>query len=147
MVSVTLVRCIPARPTIVFEALASPEGIRSWWGPDAGPVIIVESDVRAGGHYRVRFRRLNGSEHEVRGEFLVVDPPRLLSMSWRWQGDENDGENSELELILRQIPEGTELTLTHSGLHGSDARVSHTHGWTGSLGKLATTFAQREKAR
>jgi len=44
MTSLTLVRRIPARPTIVFDALASPEGIRAWWGPDAGPVIVAESD-------------------------------------------------------------------------------------------------------
>lgn len=146
MASMTLVRCIPARPSIVFEALASPEGIRGWWGPDAGPVTIAESDVRVGGRYRVRFRKLDGNEHEVRGEFLVVDPPRRLSMSWHWQGNENEGDSSELELILRPIPEGTELTLTHSGLHDAAAHDSHSRGWNGSLDKLQTKFTERGKA-
>ena len=36
MTSLTLVRRIKARPEIVFDALATPDGIAHWWGPDAG---------------------------------------------------------------------------------------------------------------
>ena len=64
MTSLTLVRRIAARPSIVFEALTSPEGIVHWWGPDAGPVLLAETDVRVGGRFRVRFRTLDGIEHE-----------------------------------------------------------------------------------
>lgn len=39
MTSLTLVRRIKARPSIVFDALTTPDGIASWWGPDAGPVL------------------------------------------------------------------------------------------------------------
>lgn len=147
MTSLTLVRRIAARPAIVFEALASPDGIRGWWGPDAGPVIIAESDVRVGGHYRARFRIFDGSEHEIRGEFLIVDPPRRLSMSWRWQGNEDDTGSSELELTLRPIPEGTELTLTHTKLRDEQIRESHTEGWNGALDKLETMFVGGERTR
>ncbi|MEJ0020180.1 MAG: metalloregulator ArsR/SmtB family transcription factor [Acetobacteraceae bacterium] len=33
MTSLTLVRRIAARPSIVFEALTTPDGIACWWGP------------------------------------------------------------------------------------------------------------------
>jgi DNA-binding transcriptional ArsR family regulator len=46
MASLTLVRQIKARPSIVFEALTTPEGIAAWWGPDAGPVLFAETDAR-----------------------------------------------------------------------------------------------------
>ena len=39
MTSLTLVRKIAARPSIVFDALITPEGVSRWWGPDAGPVL------------------------------------------------------------------------------------------------------------
>ena len=39
MTSLTLVRRIKARPSIVFDALITPEGIASWRGPDGGPVL------------------------------------------------------------------------------------------------------------
>ncbi len=56
MTSLTLVRRIRARPQIVFDAVTTAEGIAQWWGPDAGPVLVAESDPRVGGRYRVRFR-------------------------------------------------------------------------------------------
>ena len=55
MTSLTLVRRIAARPSIVFDALTTPEGIAGWWGPDGGPVLVAESDPRVGGRFRVRF--------------------------------------------------------------------------------------------
>src|SRR5262249_34104924 len=72
MPSLTLVRRTRARPAIVFEALTTPEGIASWWGPDDGPVLLAESELRVGGRFRVRFRMLDGSEHESSGEYLEV---------------------------------------------------------------------------
>src|SRR5437763_3717911 len=83
MTSLTIVRRIAARPSIVFEALTTPEGIAHWWGPDAGPVLAAETDVRVGGHFRVRFRRLDHSEHESSGEYLEVVKPQRDRKSTR----------------------------------------------------------------
>src|ERR671935_939526 len=119
MTSLTLVRRIKARPSVVFEALTTPEGIASWWGPDEGPVLIAETDVRVGGRFRVRFRMLDGSEHESTGEYLEVSAPKRLVMSWQWTtGGEPDeaGHLSRIEIDLKPIDIGTELTLTHSRL-------------------------------
>lgn len=90
MTSLTLVRRIKARPSIVFDALITPEGIASWWGPDGGPVLVAETDPQVGGRFRVRFRMLDGSEHESSGEYLEVVRPERLSMSWRWTGGVED---------------------------------------------------------
>jgi uncharacterized protein YndB with AHSA1/START domain len=70
--SLTLVRRIRARPSIVFEALTTPEGIACWWGPDDAPELLAETELRVGGPFRVRFRMLDGSEHESNGEYLEV---------------------------------------------------------------------------
>jgi uncharacterized protein YndB with AHSA1/START domain len=141
MTSLTLVRRIKARPQVVFEAITTPEGIAQWWGPDAGPVVVAEVDPRAGGRYRVRFRMLDGSEHESSGEFLEFVRPERVVMSWRWTGGAEDPGESRLEILLKAIPEGTELTLTHARLHGEQTRRSHEDGWTGSLDKLEAHFA------
>jgi len=55
MTSLTLVRRIRARPSIVFDALTTVDGIANWWGPDAGPVLAAEIDPQVGGRFRVRF--------------------------------------------------------------------------------------------
>jgi uncharacterized protein YndB with AHSA1/START domain len=140
MTSLTLVRRIRARPSIVFDALTTPEGIASWWGPDSGPVLVAEVDPQVGGRFRVRFRMLDGSEHESSGEYLELVKPERLSMSWRWAGGAEDPGESLLEIRLRAVAEGTELTLTHSRLHDEENRRSHEEGWTGALDKLERHF-------
>jgi uncharacterized protein YndB with AHSA1/START domain len=145
MTSLTLVRRIKARPSIVFDALTSPEGIACWWGPDEGPVLVAETDPRVGGHFRIRFRMLDGSEHESTGEYLAVVKPERLSMSWRWTGGAEDPGESLVEIRLRAVSEGTELTFTHSRLHDEETCRSHEEGWTGALDKLERHFlATRE---
>jgi uncharacterized protein YndB with AHSA1/START domain len=143
MTSVTLVRRIAARPSIVFNALTTPEGIGAWWGPDAGPVLIAETDVRVGGSFRVRFRMLDGTEHESRGEYVDIVRPTRLIMTWRWtHGGEPDeaAEESRVEIHLRPIATGTELTFTHARLRTESSRDSHTGGWNGALDKLERHF-------
>jgi uncharacterized protein YndB with AHSA1/START domain len=145
MTRLALVRRIAARPEIVFEALTTAEGIAHWWGPDAGPVLIAETDVRVGGRFRVRFRMLDGSEHESSGEYLEVRSPQRLVMSWRWLCGEEDPNESRLEIDLRPIAGGTELTLTHSALFSEEARRSHEQGWSGALDKLVRHFQAMEQ--
>jgi uncharacterized protein YndB with AHSA1/START domain len=146
MTSLTLVRRIKARPSIVFEAVTTPEGIAQWWGPDAGPVLIAEADPRKGGRYRVRFRKLDGTEHESSGEFLDVVRPERLVMSWRWKGGQEDPNESRVEIVLRPVPGGTEITFTHSRLIDEETSRSHAEGWTGAFDKLEALFAAGESA-
>jgi uncharacterized protein YndB with AHSA1/START domain len=140
MTRLTLMRRIAARPEIVFEALTTPEGIAHWWGPDDGPVLIAETDVRVGGRFRVRFRMRDGSEHESSGAYLEVRSPERLVMSWRWLCGEEDPGESRVEIDLRAVPDGTELTLTHSALFSEETRRSHEQGWSGALDKLVRHF-------
>lgn len=143
MTCLTLVRRIAARPSVVFNALVTPEAIREWWGPDGGPVLLAETDVRVGGRFRVRFRMLDGSEHESGGEYLEIDPPRRLAMSWRWLAGGDDNGESRLEFSLRVVGNDTELTLTHSGPSSTAARDGHRDGWSGALDKLEVMFTGR----
>ena len=142
MTSLTIMRKIAARPSIVFDALTTAEGIAHWWGPDAGPVLLAETDVRVGGRFRVRFRMLDHSEHESGGEYLEVVRSQRLAMSWQWAGDDDTGE-SLVEIDLRATADGTELTFTHSRLRDEATRISHQGGWTGSLDKLQRYFLER----
>jgi uncharacterized protein YndB with AHSA1/START domain len=146
MTSLTIVRRIKARPSIVFDALTTVEGIANWWGPDAGPVLAAEIDPRVGGRFRIRFRMLDGSEHESSGEYREVVKAERLSMTWRWTGGVEDPSESLVEFKLRGVADGTELTITHSGLHDDETRRSHEHGWTGALDKLERHFLVTERS-
>jgi uncharacterized protein YndB with AHSA1/START domain len=62
MTSITLVRRIAARPSIVFDALTTAEGVAAWWGPDDLPALAAEVDARVGGAFRIRFPTLDGEQ-------------------------------------------------------------------------------------
>jgi uncharacterized protein YndB with AHSA1/START domain len=123
--------------------LITAEGIRSWWGPDDGPATSAEVDARVGGGFRVRFRTVDGLEHECAGEFLEIERPRRVVMSWRWtrngQIEEHDRE-SRVEIRLRAVETGTELTLVHSLLSDENSARAHEGGWDGALQKLIRQF-------
>src|ERR1700761_3942777 len=133
MTSLTLVRRVKASPATVFEAMTTAEGIAHWWGPDAGPVLIAEADPREGGRYRVRFRMLDGTEHESTGEFLAFEPPTRAVMSWRWTEGGADPGGSQVEFTLRPTPEGSEIPFIHAQLVDEESSASHGQGWTGAL--------------
>jgi uncharacterized protein YndB with AHSA1/START domain len=146
MTAVSLVRRIAARPAIVFDALVTAEGIRSWWGPDDAPAISAVADPRVGGSFRVRFRTADGLEHECAGEFLEIETPERVVMSWRWTvggGIDERGKVSRVEIRLRAIETGTELTLVHSRLSSDDSVRAHEAGWDGALKKLIRRFPAR----
>jgi uncharacterized protein YndB with AHSA1/START domain len=139
MNSITLVRRIKARPSIVFDALTTAEGIAAWWGPDEAPIVRVNVDARVGGAYRVRFRTLDGREHEAYGTFLEIVAPRRIVMSWDYAlGGEADerGRTSRIEIDLAPFAGGTDLRFTHADLASDASELSHAWGWTGSLDKL-----------
>ena len=146
MSSLTVVRRIAARPSIVFEVLTTPEGMISWWGPDNLPAVAATADARVGGHYQVRFRTLDGMEHECSGQFLEVVKFELIVMTWQWTSggvpEEEDGV-SRVELHLRAIDTGTELTVIHSALRNEASAGNHEWGWNGALNKIVRNFAAK----
>ena len=80
MTSLTLVRRIAARPSIVFDALTTPDGIACWWGPDDGPVLVAETDIRVGGRFRVRRAYRTGADvpHDLRIRIHRHERPGVL---------------------------------------------------------------------
>lgn len=145
MTEAVLVRRIAARPTIVFDALVTPDGIASWWGPADEPAISAQVDPRVNGGFRVRFRTGDGREHVCTGQFLEIVKPTRVVLSWRWaeggEYDEAAADNvSRVEFRLRPIDTGTELTLIHSALTTEISAQSHESGWGGALEKLLRRY-------
>jgi len=140
MTSITLVRQVAARPAVLFEALTTSEGVAAWWSPFDLPVTATEVDARIGGIFRVRFPSPDGEENEAVGEYLELAPPSRLAMSWRWVdgGVAGDlGHTSRIEIELRPVEGGSELTVTHSDLRDEASGATHEQGWSAALAKLA----------
>ena len=140
--SVTLVRKIKASPAKVWAAITRPEQMLQWWGPDAGPTLKVEADVRPGGRFSVVFRLLNGQEHNPTGFYREVIPERKLVFTWDLPGALEP--ESLVTFLLKPLDTGTELTLIHAHLPDEEARASHEQGWNGLLDKLPVFLGESE---
>jgi uncharacterized protein YndB with AHSA1/START domain len=132
--SLTLVRQIKASPAKVWAAITQPDLMIQWWGPDAGPTLSVEADVRPGGRFSVVFRLLDGQEHNPTGIYREVVPEKKLVFTWDLPGAPEP--QSLVTFRLEPSAGGTELTLVHEHLPDEEARKSHEAGWNGLLDKL-----------
>ena len=56
-----------------------PSQLVRWFGPDGGPVVSAEADVRVGGQYRIVFCTEDGEEHNVGGLSREVVPGEASS--------------------------------------------------------------------
>jgi uncharacterized protein YndB with AHSA1/START domain len=123
---------IEAAPEIVFSFLVEPERFRRWMGVEA------KLDPRPGGSFLVRVNEVAVAS----GEYVVVDPPRKLVMTWGWEGSEDvPPGSSTVEWTLEPDAETTILRLRHTGLPDKQSRTQHVHGWTHFVGRLAVAGA------
>ena len=137
--SLTIVRRIKATPETVFAALTRPEQIVQWWGPDPGPVLIAETDLRVGGRFRVEFWGQDDQHHKVSGVYREVVPNRKLVFSWAWQSTPE--RESQVTIDLNPVTDGTMLTLTHEQFFDQKACDDHKVGWERSLDNLEKALA------
>jgi len=76
---------------------------------------------------------------EHTGEYLAIEPPTLVSFTWR--SAYTDDESTIVTVELVESGGGTELTLTHSRL--PPARIdAHRDGWTDILRKLDAALSR-----
>ena len=117
---------IEATPAFVFRFLTTNDGMTAWMGQWA------ELDASPGGQFAVD---IFGSP--VRGEFLEVDPPHRVVVSWGYAGSEDLPPGaSRVEFTLTPIATGTRVDLLHSDL--PERHVSgHDRGWRHFAERLA----------
>ncbi len=138
--SLTLVKRIKAPVPRVWQAWTRPELMALWFGPHHTRAEETETELRLGGRFRVALREENGLRHEVSGQYLEIEPERRLVFDWAWTSTPE--RVSRVTVVLREVAEGTEVTLTHDRFADADTATRHTRGWTESLERLARHFDQ-----
>jgi uncharacterized protein YndB with AHSA1/START domain len=147
---------IAAPPARVFEAIADPKQRAQWWGiksqstPNPHSVVpfrVVESnsDFRIGGKWSNEGVRGDNQHFHLEGEYLEIDPPRLLVhtriadfvgnfttvVRWELEPREVRGLHGT---GTHKVGTGTLVRLRHSGFAGHvDQAKSHYSGWCASL--------------
>jgi uncharacterized protein YndB with AHSA1/START domain len=116
---------IEAPPEVVFEHLVTPERMVSWIGQHAQLRPVP------GGQFAVD---VNG--YLVRGEYLEVDPPKRVVVTWGMAGTQDlPPGSSRVEFTLTPTAIGTNLRLSHTGLPDARGRT-HAAGWANYLPRL-----------
>lgn len=134
---------IAAPPERVFRALTDPSQVVQWWG-QAGIYRCTkfESDLRVGGMWRSTGTDGNGRPFEITGEYLELDPPRLLSSTWvaTWTGNAKTNVRWELE------PFGNEtlVRIRHSGFAPHPELAQAYRGWPRMLTWLQALLEKGE---
>ena len=107
---VELRKVLSAPPQKVWDAWTDASSMSAWMCP--GPVQRAEAtlDVRKGGSYRLDM--IAGDQRmEHTGEYVTVDPPRKLVMTW--QSSAAGPEETLLTIEILPHARGSELVLTH----------------------------------
>jgi len=147
---------IAAPPARVFQAVTDPAQIPRWWGHhDHCRIQQSEVDLRVGGKWSSRGVKFDGTPFHSGGEYLDIDPPRLLVQTWicssapalhtvlRWEL-----EPKSVHGLYPNGPHragtGTLVKISHQGFAGDAAAASdHEEGWKRVLGWLRT-FAEAQ---
>jgi uncharacterized protein YndB with AHSA1/START domain len=105
-----LTRMFDAPRRLVYEAFTRPEYVKRWMlGPDDWTMPVCEMDVRPGGKWRMVWRRADGTEMSMTGEFREVVPPERLVQTESWGGPWPETLNT---LVLTEEGRRTRTTMT-----------------------------------
>lgn len=121
---------IEAPPERVFDFLVTDAGMTAWMGQWAS------LDPVPGGQFAVDI-----AGYPARGTFLEVDPPRRVTVSWGFAGNESlPPGSSTVSFDLTPISAGTRVDVVHTDLPESDVS-GHAAGWDHFLPRLIQAVA------
>jgi uncharacterized protein YndB with AHSA1/START domain len=150
---------IAAPPARVFEALTDPAQMPRWWGhEDLYRIKEWKADLRVGGKWSSVGVSADGRPFRIDGEYLEVDPPRLLVHTWiasyagplrtiiRWELESQSVHNLHPSGPQR-AGTGTLLKLRHEGFAANPVvGASYSEGWKRVLGWLTDYLEKGETA-
>ena len=142
---VQLTRVLRAPPAEVFAAWTEPALLERWWTGVGGWVDAkADVDLRVGGRYHLSMQDERGALHGVLGVYTEVAPPERLGFTWTWENEPSvmrGSEGSLVDVVLRDAGDGTQLSLTHTGLRGKLVKDMHEEGWNALLTSLYGLFS------
>jgi uncharacterized protein YndB with AHSA1/START domain len=105
-----ITRAFDAPRRLVFEAWTNPKYVPRWMlGPQGWTMPVCEIDLRPGGAWHFVWRRADGTEMSMRGEYREVAPPDRLVTTESWGANWPETLNT---VVLTEQDGKTTMTLT-----------------------------------
>jgi activator of HSP90 ATPase len=101
--SFTLNDIIPATPQHIYDAWLDSRGHAKMTGSAARAKPVEGATFSAWGGY-------------IKGKNLTLEPGRRIVQSWRTTKFAKQDRDSQIEVLLDPIPEGTRITLHHTNV-------------------------------
>jgi uncharacterized protein YndB with AHSA1/START domain len=136
--SLVIARTYPASVDRVFKAWTDANQLGQWFAPTDEYTTKANVDLRVGHEYRIAITHSGGNVHTIIGTYRLIDPPRKLVYTWRWE----NGPAADTLVSVDFTPEGdaTRVTITHDQFANTEDRDKHNEGWTGCLNRLQRTL-------
>lgn len=125
-------RVFDAPRSLVFEAFTDAKHLPQWMlGPEGWTMPVCEIDLRPGGAWHFVWRRDDGAEMEMTGEYREITPPERLVSTESWGGDwpetivtltltEEDGKTRMTQTVLYPSKEARDAALATGMKEGAD---------------------------
>jgi uncharacterized protein YndB with AHSA1/START domain len=118
--TLTMVRQFDVKPERLFDAWINPQMMRKWLMTMEATNKVATCDPRVGGTWEIVDVR-DGVEYRAIGEYLEVDPPHKLVLTFRMP-QFNDSVDT-LTVKIKPLGKGCEMVFTQV------IRVPHEEGW------------------
>ncbi len=135
--TVRLHRVLQCPPEKVYRAFLEPAALAKWLPPGGFTCQVHEMDARVGGGFRMSFQNFgNGQSHSFGGQYLELQPNRLLRYTDRFDDPNLPGE---MQVTVRLAPVlcGTDLQVEQAGIPEAVPLEMCYLGWQDSLRQLA----------
>ena len=136
--SLVVSRTYPAAVERVFKAWTDANQLGQWFAPTDDYTTQASVDLRVDHEYRIAITHKGGNVHTILGTYRLIDPPRKLVYTWRWE----NGPAADTLVTVDFTPDGdaTKVTITHEQFLDAEARDKHNEGWNGCLNRLQRTL-------
>ena len=114
-ITITQKTTIPATPAEVYEAYTNAEKHAEFTGSPATSTPKVRGDFTAWDSF-------------IKGKYIRLEPGKLIVQEWTSSDFPEEATPSRLEIIFREVKDGTELFMTHSGVP-EEAAEDIAQGW------------------
>jgi uncharacterized protein YndB with AHSA1/START domain len=132
--SLVISRTYPASVDRVFKAWTDANQLGQWFAPSDDCTTKASVDLQVGREYRIAITHKGGNVHTVLGTYRLIEPPRKLVYTWRWE----NGPAADTLVTVDFTPDGeaTKVTVTHEQFANTEDRDKHAEGWNAGLSRL-----------